>query len=80
MTTGQTLAGLLRDCQLSSDQLPLLTKQMVKQKCKYFAISDVDIWKIEVIQECLSILSGEKEVPNFALQDFHALLDCLCTN
>ena len=76
---GRTLAGLLRDCQLSSDQLPLLTKQMGKQKCSYFQIPDDDIWKIDVIQECLGILSGETEVPNFSPLDFRALLDCLCT-
>ena len=39
---------------------------MVKQKCRYFAIYDEDIWKIDVIQECLGILSGETEVPNFS--------------
>ena len=77
---GQTLAGLLQNCQLSQDQLPLLTKTLVKQKCEYFATPASEVWRAEVIKECLEILSGEIEVPNFDPEEFRGLVDTLCTD
>ena len=76
----QTLSGLLETCALNCDRLHELTPAMIKQKCKYFSIPQGETWRVQIIKECLEIMSGESEVSDFSSEDFRGLLDYLCTD
>ena len=74
---GRNLVKILKSCEKNVDEI---TSKDVRDKMRYWIISDEELWRQDICKEILSLKEGDLEVEGFFSAEIEEIFRYICTS
>ena len=76
---GRNLQRILKECDLKEKDISKLTCSLVKKKCRYHEIPAEESWRLDIVDELLSVRMENLCIEGFKENELEEMLRLICT-